>query len=148
MAKSFNVDMLLTRFRFQNAEGSSCPDDTRRTESGCRKQLVVLRLGSLPSLATEHHHGHVQHRDSGIGLAWHGHDLYQRQPAPGTHPVAAPLQERPPLRVWPVVQNLAQDPDVALDLHRLEEASCHQLAPFADSSRLKQMLRIGQHVWE
>src|SRR5579862_2369836 len=146
MAKSFNVDMLLTRFHFQNAEGSSCPDDMRRTESGCRKQLVVLRLGSLPSLATEHHHGYVQHRDSGIGLDGHGNHLYHQQPAPGTHPLAAPLQDRPALRVWPVVQNLAQDPDVALDLDRLEEASSHQLAPFADSSRLKQMLGIGQHV--
>jgi len=94
MVKSFNVGMLLTRFRFQNAEGSSRLDDTRRTESRRRKQLVVLRLGPLPGLAAEHHHGHVQHRDPGIGLAGHGNHLYHQQPVPGTHPLAAPLEDR------------------------------------------------------
>ena len=138
--------MQLTRFRFQDAEGSSCLDDTRRIESGRGKQIVVLRLRSLPGLPGEHHHGHIQHGDSGVRLAGYGNHLYHEQPVPGTHPLAAPFQDHTAFRICPVVQDLAQDPHIGLDLHRLEEASSHQLAPFSGSSRLEQVLGIGQHV--
>jgi hypothetical protein len=44
------------------------------------------------------------------------------------------------------VQNLAEDPDISFDLHRLEKASSDQLAPFAHSAYPQQVVGVGQHV--
>jgi hypothetical protein len=77
----------------------------------------------LPCLAAEGHHRDVEDRNHHIRLAGHRDHLDHQEPVRGPQPFATPHQDLPALRVRPVVQDLAEDPHVALNLDRLEEAS-------------------------
>jgi hypothetical protein len=88
----------------------------------------------------------IKHSDPVIRLAGHGNHLDHEQPVASSHPLPAPHQDRPAFRIPRVVQSLAEEPDVSMDLHRLKEASSDQLAPFTHSSSREQVVRVGEHV--
>ena len=136
----------LSRAGLQDAERRPGRDNAPQTESGGYEQPVVLFLGALPCLAAKCHHCDIEDRDGHVRLAWDWYHLDDEQTVAGIHRFAAPREYCPALGIWPVVQNLAHDPDISANGHRLEEAAARQLAPVTHSPSFQQVVSVRQHV--
>src|SRR5690348_2312995 len=121
-------------------------DDTRETEAGSGVQLSILLLRPLAA-AVHHQHLEIEELHRRRVIAWRDQRLNDQDLALWRHCLGAVAQNDKAVRVVPIMDDLAQQVDVASGQRRVEEVTAYAHAARGDARLFQRTRRAGDDVW-